>query len=100
MPRSPSDELSCAGIAAFLSSSHEKARPPRFDTTDRRASKKLRARARNRLCQPITGRRPRRSTKGGGQTPGGAMYPVVYWAGMATLVAWTAYSAYSAIVGL
>jgi hypothetical protein len=31
---------------------------------------------------------------------GGAMYPVVYWAGMATLVVWMAYSAYSAIVGL
>ena len=31
---------------------------------------------------------------------GGAMYPVVYWAGLATLVVWTAYSAYSAIVGL
>jgi hypothetical protein len=30
----------------------------------------------------------------------GAMYPVVYWVGMATLVVWTAYSAYSAIVGL
>jgi hypothetical protein len=28
------------------------------------------------------------------------MYPVVYWAGVATLVVWTAYSAYSAIVGL
>jgi len=28
------------------------------------------------------------------------MYPVVYWAGLATLVIWTAYSAYSAIVGL
>jgi len=31
---------------------------------------------------------------------GGAMYPVVYWAGVATLIVWTAYSAYSAIVGL
>jgi hypothetical protein len=30
----------------------------------------------------------------------GAMYPVVFWAGVATLVVWTAYSAYSAIVGL
>jgi len=28
------------------------------------------------------------------------MYPVVYWAGVATLIVWTAYSAYSAIVGL
>jgi len=28
------------------------------------------------------------------------MYPVVYWAGLTTLVVWTAYSAYSAIIGL
>jgi hypothetical protein len=27
------------------------------------------------------------------------MYPVVYWASVAVLVVWTAYSAYSAIVG-
>jgi hypothetical protein len=31
---------------------------------------------------------------------GGRMYSVVYWAGMATLLLWTAYSAYSAIIGL
>jgi hypothetical protein len=31
---------------------------------------------------------------------GGAMYRVVYWAGLATLVVWSAYSAYSAISGL
>ena len=31
---------------------------------------------------------------------GGKMYPVVYWSGVATLVAWSAYSAYSAIIGL
>jgi hypothetical protein len=31
---------------------------------------------------------------------GRAMYPFVYWTGMATLVVWTAYSAYSAIIGL
>jgi len=29
-----------------------------------------------------------------------AMYPAIYWAGIATLVFWTAYSAYSAIIGL
>jgi len=28
------------------------------------------------------------------------MYSVVYWAGMTTLFLWTAYSAYSAIIGL
>jgi len=28
------------------------------------------------------------------------MYPVVYWVGLVTLLAWTAYSAYSAIVKL
>jgi hypothetical protein len=36
----------------------------------------------------------------GGQARGGVMYPVVYWGGMATLLVWTAFSAYSAIVGL
>jgi len=28
------------------------------------------------------------------------MYPVVHWTGVVTLVAWSAYAAYSAIVGL
>jgi len=28
------------------------------------------------------------------------MYPVVYWAGVTTLFLWTAFSAYSAIMGL
>jgi len=27
------------------------------------------------------------------------MYSVVYWTGLATLLVWTAYSAYSAIIG-
>jgi len=27
------------------------------------------------------------------------MYPAIYWAGVATLIFWTAYSAYSAIIG-
>jgi len=31
---------------------------------------------------------------------GGRMYSVVYWAGMTMLLLWTAYSAYSAIIGL
>jgi len=28
------------------------------------------------------------------------MYAVVYWGGLATLVAWSAFSAYSALIGL
>jgi hypothetical protein len=31
---------------------------------------------------------------------GDAMYSVVYWTGMTTLILWSAYSAYSAIIGL
>jgi len=31
---------------------------------------------------------------------GALMYPVVYWAGLTTLLLWTAFSAYSAIMGL
>jgi hypothetical protein len=31
---------------------------------------------------------------------GSAMYPVVYWAGVMALLLWTAFSAYSAIMGL
>jgi len=27
------------------------------------------------------------------------MYPVVYWAGVAIFLLWTAYSAYSALIG-
>jgi hypothetical protein len=30
---------------------------------------------------------------------GDAMYHVFYWAGVATLIVWTAYSAYSTIIG-
>jgi hypothetical protein len=30
---------------------------------------------------------------------GTGMYPLVYWAGVTTLLVWTAYSAYSAITG-
>jgi hypothetical protein len=30
----------------------------------------------------------------------GAMYPVVYWTGVLTFLVWSAYSAYSAIIGL
>jgi hypothetical protein len=48
-----------------------------------------------------------RSAWGGGSRAGSAMpgwgsvmYPVVYWAGVTTLLIWTAYSAYSAIIGL
>jgi hypothetical protein len=31
---------------------------------------------------------------------GRAMYRMVYWVGIAVLIAWTAYTAYAAIVGL
>jgi hypothetical protein len=27
------------------------------------------------------------------------MYPLLYWAGVATLIVWSAYSAYSALIG-
>jgi hypothetical protein len=30
---------------------------------------------------------------------GDCMYPLLYWLGMATLIVWGAYSAYSAIIG-
>jgi hypothetical protein len=30
---------------------------------------------------------------------GGGMYPALYWAGVATLVVWTVYSAYATIIG-
>jgi hypothetical protein len=30
---------------------------------------------------------------------GGPMYPLVYWAGLATFLVWTAFSAYSAFHG-
>jgi len=28
------------------------------------------------------------------------MYPLVYWTALTTLILWTAYSAYSALIGL
>jgi hypothetical protein len=30
---------------------------------------------------------------------GDGMYPAIYWFGVATLVVWTVYSAYSTIIG-
>jgi len=36
----------------------------------------------------------------GMRSTGDAMYPLVYWAGMATFLFWTALSAYSALQGL
>ena len=33
------------------------------------------------------------------RSTGDAMYPLVYWAGMATFLFWTALSAYSALQG-
>jgi hypothetical protein len=38
-----------------------------------------------------------RSEAGRGES---VMYPVVYWAGVTTLLLWSAFSAYSAIMGL
>jgi hypothetical protein len=48
-----------------------------------------------RAAVPITGRTRRDAMAWGGI----GMYPLLYWAGVATLLVWSAYSAYSALVG-